>query len=203
MSSIPNAEAHRKAHHSVESLFVRRWSPRAMNGKPLAEAEMLRLFEAARWAPSTYNEQEWRFLYARRDTPHWRTFFDLLMEANQAWCRHGGLLGVVLARKTFTRNNQPNPVHLFDVGTAWENLALQAAAMGLVCHGMAGFDFEKARATLNVPDTFAVAAMFVVGHAGNPEELAPELRQREEPSGRRPVKESICEGPFRVGPMVG
>ena len=203
MSQLHNAEAHRKADCPIEPLFIRRWSPRAMNGQPLSEEDLLRLFEAARWAPSTYNEQEWRFLYARRDTPHWQTFFDLLMEANQAWCRQGAVLAVVLARKTFTHNSKPNPVHLFDTGSAWENLALQAGAMGLVCHGMAGFDFEKARTRLKVPEQFAVAAMFVVGHPGDPAALPPELREREKPSQRRPVRESICEGPFRAGPMAG
>jgi nitroreductase len=102
----------------------------------------------------------------------------------------------VLARKTFTRNGKPNPVHLFDTGSAWENLALQATAMGLVCHGMAGFDFEKARADLKVPDEFAVAAMFALGHPGKPDALPPDFRKLETPSSRRPIKESICEGPF-------
>src|SRR5713226_3405008 len=134
MTHIPKADQVRKADHPVEPIFLRRWSPRAMSGEPISCTEMLTLFEAARWAPSTYNEQEWRFLYARRDTPHWQTFFDLLMEANQAWCRQGAVLGVVLARKIFTHNGKPNPVYLFDSGGAWENLALQAAAMGLVCH---------------------------------------------------------------------
>jgi len=155
------------------------------------------LFEAARWAPSTYNEQEWRFLYARRDTSHWQTFFDLLMDANKAWCKNAAVLSVVLARKTFTQSGKPNPVHLFDTGSAWENLALQATAMGIVSHGMAGFDFEKARTVLRVPQEFAVAAMFALGRPGDPDLLAPELREREKITGRRPVRESVCEGPFK------
>src|SRR5215475_3353156 len=164
MSQLPKAEDFRKADYPIEPLFPRRWSPRAMSGQPITEEEMLTLFEAARWAPSTYNEQEWRFLYARRDTPHWQTFFDLLGEGNQMWCRNAAVLAVVLARKTFARNNKPNPVYLFDTGSAWENLALQATAMGIVSHGMAGFDFDKARTELRVPDHFAVAAMFALGH---------------------------------------
>jgi nitroreductase len=154
------------------------------------------VFEAARWAPSTYNEQEWRFLYARRDTPHWPLFFGLLMEANQAWCNRAAVLAVLLARKTFTRNNHPNPVHLVDAGSAWENLALQATTMGLVAHGMAGFDFEKARSALHVPEHFAVAAMIALGRPGDPADLTPELREREILTGRRPARESIHEGPF-------
>jgi nitroreductase len=197
MSQHPKAEDYRKPEFPIEPLFYRRWSPRAMSGEPLKETELLTLFEAARWAPSTYNEQEWRFLYARRDTPQWADFFGLLMEANQAWCKHAAVLSVVVARKTFTRNNQPSPVHVFDVGTAWQNLALQATAMGLVCHGMAGFHFDKARTVLKIPDEFAVAAMFALGRPGDPGSLPPELREREKPSVRRPVRESICEGVFR------
>ena len=198
MSQLPKPGQHRKPDHAIEPLFFRRWSPRSMSGQPLSQEELLTLFEAARWAPSTYNEQEWRFLYARRDTPHWQTFFDLLAEGNQAWCRNAAVLVVVLARKTFTRNGKPNPVHLFDAGAAWENLALQATVMGLVAHGMQGFDFEKARTALKVPDHYAVAAMFALGHPGNPEGLPPDYRKLEVPNGRRPVSESICEGPFAL-----
>jgi len=196
MSNLPKAEDFRKADHPIESLFIRRWSPRAMSGEPLSEVEMLTLFEAARWAPSTYNEQEWRFLYARRDTPHWKTLFDLLAEGNQAWCKRAALLCVVVAHKFFQQSGKPNPVHVFDSGLAYENLALQGAAMGLVVHGMQGFDFEKARTSLSVPDAYTVCAMFAVGRPGDPEQLDPETRKREKPSPRKPVREIICEGNF-------
>lgn len=167
-----------------------------MSGLSLTDDELLTLFEAARWAPSTYNEQEWRFLYARRESPHWASFFELLVEGNRAWCQNAAVLTVVLAHKVFALNSKPNPVHLFDCGSAWQNLALQASAMGLVAHGMQGFDFEKARTTLRVPDDFAVAAMFALGRPGDPDLLPEPLREREVPSDRRPVRESICEGPF-------
>src|SRR6185295_1918112 len=114
------------------------------------QSELDRLFEAARWAPSTYNEQEWRFLYARRDGPHWQTFMGILMEANQAWCKNAAALIVVTSKKTFARNGNPNPVHTFDSGLASMNLLLQGSTMGLVTHGMAGFDRDKARAELGI-----------------------------------------------------
>jgi nitroreductase len=196
MSQLPRVEEHRKPEFPIESIFYRRWSPRAMSGESISEHELLTIFEAARWAPSTYNEQEWRFLYARRDTPQWAQFFDLLMDANKAWCQRAAVLVVVLARKTFTRNGKANPVHLYDVGSAWQNAALQATAMGLVSHGMAGFDFARARSALKVPEHFEVAAMFALGRPGNPEELPENYREMEVPSQRRPVRESICEGPF-------
>lgn len=196
MSTHPNPLDSRFPDHPIEPLFLRRWSSRAMSGDALTETELLTLFEAARWAPSTYNEQEWRFLYARRESPHWSRFFDLLMSANQVWCGRAAVLIVVLSHKVFSRNGQPNPVHTFDAGAAFENLALQGAAMGLVVHGMAGFDREKARAELNVPDDYDVEAMIAVGHPGDPELLPPDVRGREIPSGRKPVGEIAREGLF-------
>ncbi|HVT27380.1 MAG TPA: nitroreductase family protein, partial [Lacipirellulaceae bacterium] len=195
-TSMINALDYRQPDHPVEELFVARWSPRAMTGAPLANGELETLFEAARWAPSTYNEQEWRFLFARRETPQWQTFFDLLVEGNQAWCKNAAALVVILAKKTFTQNGKPNPVHLFDAGAAFENIALQGSLMGLVVHGMQGFDFDKARAALKVPDDYDVTAMFAAGHAAEPDTLPEQLRAREKPSGRKPLAEIVCEGPF-------
>ena len=196
MAILPSGREHRTPDYPIETLFIDRWSPRSMSGEPLADAELMRLFEAARWAPSTYNEQEWRFLYARRESPHWPAFFGLLMEANQVWCAKAGVLIVVLSHKVFSRNGNPNPVHTFDSGAAFENLALQGTAMGLVVHGMAGFDRGRARAALQVPDDYDVEAMVAVGHPGDPAELSPQLREREVPSGRKPVVEIAREGPF-------
>lgn len=189
----------RKPGHPIQPLFLKRWSPRAMNGDALSDTDLMRLFEAARWAPSTYNEQEWRFLYAHRNTPHWGRFFGLLVKANQLWCERASVLVVVLSHKVFTRNGKTNPVHTFDSGAAFENLALQGTAMGLVVHGMAGFDNDKARAELKVPDDYSVEAMIAIGHPGDPAQLPNELREREFPSDRKPVSELICAGEFAFG----
>lgn len=186
----------RTADHPIEPLFLKRWSPRAMSGEAISDEQMLTLFEAARWAPSTYNEQEWRFLYAQRETPQWPAFFDLLVEGNRAWCQNASLLVVILAHKVFSRNGKPNPVHLFDCGCAFENLALQGAAMNLVVHGMQGFDYDRAREALKVPEDYAVVAMFAVGKPGDEAQLPEPLRDREKPSERKPLGEIICEGPF-------
>jgi nitroreductase len=196
MSALPDPRDHRRADHEIEPLFTRRWSPRAMNASPVAAADLNRLFEAARWAPSTYNEQEWRFLYAHREGPHWNTFFGLLMEANQMWCKNAGVLIVVVSHKVFERNKNPNPVHTFDSGLASENLLLQAATMGLVAHGMAGFDRARAKVQLVVPDDYQVEAMIAVGHPGDPADLPESLREREIPSGRKPIGEIALEGTF-------
>jgi nitroreductase len=196
MSKLPDPLEHRKADWPIERIFLKRWSPRAMSGEALKTEELKTLFEAARWAPSTYNEQEWRFLYALRDTEHWPTFFGLLVEGNQAWCGNAAVLVVVLSHKVFSRNGKPNPVHTFDAGSAWENLALQGGVMGLVVHGMAGFDRDRARAALRVPDDYDVEAMIAIGRPGDPDALPPELRKMEVPTGRKKVEEISREGPF-------
>lgn len=196
MSELPKALDHRQADHDIESIFVERWSPRAMTGEAITPAELNRLFEAARWAPSSYNEQPWRFLYARRDTPHWQKFFDLLLPANQAWASTAGALMLLVSNQNFSRNQKPNRVHVFDAGSAWENLALQGSRMGLVVHGMAGFDVDKAKADLNVPGDFSVIAMIAVGRPGDPSKLHESLQGAEKPTGRKKVAEIAIEGGF-------
>ena len=196
MAELPNVSDHRKADHEVESIFVDRWSPRAMNGKAVSQAELNQMFEAARWAPSAFNEQPWRFLYARRDSEHWQKFFDLLVPANQAWCANAGALLLVVSSQSFARNQKPNRVHVFDAGSAWQNLALQGSRMGLVVHGMAGFDVDNAKADLNVPDDFTTIAMVAVGYPGDPDKLPEQIRDGEKPSGRRKVEEIALEGGF-------
>ncbi len=196
MAKLPDPLQHRKADHPIETLFLQRWSPRAMTGQPIADSDLNRLLEAARWAPSTNNEQEWRYLYAKRTGPHWQTFFDLLAPGNQVWCKNAAVLVVILSKKTFTRNGKPNPVHTFDSGASFENLALQGAAIGIVVHGMAGFDRNKARQSLSVPDDYDVEAMVAIGQPGDPDTLPPELREREIPSGRKKISDFTREGPF-------
>lgn len=196
MATLPDATKVRKSDYPINPLFLKRWSPRAMTGEPLSERELMTLFEAARWAPSTYNEQEWRFLYANKNGSQWNTFLGLLMQANQVWCNNASVLVVVLSKKTFTLNGKVNPVHTFDAGASFENLALQGAEMGLVVHGMAGFDRDKARKELNVPEDFNVEAMIAIGKPGDPDSLPPELRDREKPSDRKPIKDIVREGVF-------
>ncbi len=198
MSTLPDPLHHRTADHPIEELFLKRWSPRAMNGTPVAQTDLNRLLEAARWAPSSYNEQEWRYLYAHRDTPHWETFLHLLMEANQAWCLRAGVLIVIASAKKFSRNGKPNGVHSFDTGASFQNLALQGTALGLVVHPMAGFDRRKAREELRIPDDYDVEAMVAIGHPGSPDELPEGYRDIEIPSGRKPISQIACEGPFAL-----
>ena len=186
----------RKADHPVDELFLDRWSPRAMSHEGVSEEDLLTLLEAARWAPSSYNNQPWRILYARRDTDHWPTFFGLLVEGNQAWAADAAALLLFVSKETFDFNGKPYPTHSFDTGAAWENLALQATLKGMVAHGMQGFDYERARSELNIPEGFRVEAMAAVGRPGDPQRLPERLRAREAPSDRKPLGQTTCEGPF-------
>jgi nitroreductase len=187
----------RRADHPVDSLFIDRWSPRAMTGEELPEEELMILFEAARWAPSSANNQPWRILYARRGSEHWPLFYDLLVDSNKVWAQNAAVLLLFISKTTLDYNGKPYPTHSYDTGAAWENLALQGFLKGHVVHGMQGFDYERARTVLNIPDGFRVEAMAAIGRPGRKETLPEELQKRELPNERRSLAETICEGPFR------
>lgn len=186
----------RRADYPIDKLFLDRWSPRAMSGAALAEDELMVLFEAARWAPSSFNNQPWRVLYAPRDSEHWPLFLGLLVEGNRVWARQAAALLVFLSKTTFDHNGKPARTHSFDTGAAWVSLALQASLRGYVAHGMQGFDYERARTELKVPEEYQVEAMAAVGLPGPREELPENLRAVEAPNDRRPLTGSVCEGPF-------
>ncbi len=120
----------RKADYPIDSLFLDRWSPRAMSGESITDEELFTLFEAARWAPSSYNGQPWRMLYAKRETAHWPRFLELLVEFNQTWAKNAAALVVFISKTTFDHNGEPAATHSFDTGAAWENFALQGALRG-------------------------------------------------------------------------
>src|SRR6516162_8990363 len=181
----------RKADYPIEPLLLDRWSPRAMSGEEISEEELMRLFEAARWAPSSFNSQQWRALYALCGTEHWQTFFDLLVDANKAWAKNAAVLVVFISRKNFGHNDEPSVAHSYDCGAAWENFALQGFQQGLVVHGMEGFDYERARKELRIADEFQVQAMGAVGKPGSKESLPEKLQARESPNARRNLSESV------------
>lgn len=187
----------RKPTYQINDIFIERWSPRAMSGEPLGQEELFKLFEAARWAPSSYNGQPWRFLYAHRGTPAWKTFFDLLVPFNQSWAHTAAVLVVIISKKTFEYNDKPSRTHSFDAGSAWMSLALQGSMNGLVVHGMEGFDYEKARIDLLIPDDFAIEAMCAIGRPGNIKDLPADLQEREQLSDRKPLQEIASEGTFQ------
>lgn len=156
----------RRPGYEIHPIILSRWSPRAMTGEGLSDDELMPLFEAARWAPSSYNGQPWRFVYAKRETEHWDKFYNLLAEGNKLWAQKAAVLVVVVSRKRFEHNEKPARTHSFDAGAAWENLALEGTRRGLVIHGMQGFDYDKARDVLGIPEAFQVEAMIAIGKRG-------------------------------------
>jgi nitroreductase len=189
---------YRKTQYKVGPLFVNRWSPRAMSGEEIEGKDLMALFEAARWAPSSFNNQPWRFLFARRGTEHWEKFFGLLTDRNKLWVKNAAVLIVMVSKTTFDHNGKPARTHSFDAGAAWENLALQGTAMGFVVHGMQGFSYSRAREELGVPGEYEVEAMAAVGKPGKKEDLPKELQLQEYPSPRKKINEIVFEGFFKV-----
>jgi nitroreductase len=186
----------RKPDHEISPLFNNRWSPRAMTGEEITREELMRMLEASRWAMSSMNNQPWRFLFAFRNTTHWEKFFGLLVQSNQAWCKNAAALIVVVSKRTFDHNGKPARTHTYDTGAAWYSFALQGVMMGLVVHGMQGFDYDRAASELGVTDEYQVEAMAAVGRPGNKEDLPPALQERESPSQRKKVEEIAFEGGF-------
>ncbi|MBI2775317.1 nitroreductase family protein [Candidatus Dependentiae bacterium] len=187
----------RKSSYAINPIILNRWSPRAMSGEPLTDKELMQLFEAARWAPSSFNNQPWRFIYAKKNTDSWEKFFNLLVPANQSWAKNAAALVVIISRNNFSYNNKPSRTHTFDTGSAWENLALQGYQDGLVVHGMEGFDYDRAKKELIIPDGYTVEAMCAIGKPGKKEDLPKELQENEVPSDRNPLESIVFEGTFK------
>ncbi len=191
----------RVADYPIESVFLERWSPRAFTGEAIPEAELFSLFEAARWAPSAYNSQPWRFIYARRDTPHWQPFLDILIEFNQSWVKNAAALVYLVSKSTMLPPGKdrevPSHSHSFDAGAAWGALGLQAVKSGWATHGMVGLDFDRAFADLGLVEGWRVEAAIAIGRRGDKSMLPEGLQARETPSPRLPVKVTAMEGKFR------
>tara|TARA_R110000787_G_scaffold48123_2_gene116188 strand:- start:1437 stop:2018 length:582 start_codon:yes stop_codon:yes gene_type:complete len=188
----------RTADYPILPMFTERWSPRAFDARTISEEQLFTLFEAARWAPSSLNVQPWRFAYALRGDAHWEDFVSTLVPGNQAWAASAAALVFVISATQMEYKGQmtPNETHSFCAGSAWMSLALQAHAMGLITHGMAGFDREAANKVLNVGDGFHVNAAVAIGYQGDKASLPESYREREIPSDRRPITESVFQGPM-------
>lgn len=190
----------RQPAHPIHPLFTDRWSPRAYSGEAISTPELLTLLEAARWAPSAYNAQPWRFVYARRDSPAWQAIFDSLIEFNQGWAQRAAALVVVVSAKDATfpgaADAAPNPWHAFDAGAAWASLAFQATLSGWSAHGMAGFDADALRAAVDLPQTYAIQTVVAIGRRGDKSVLPEALQAREVPNDRYPLALLAAEGRF-------
>ena len=170
----------------IADLIANRWSPRAFDAaKPVSQAQIIALLEAARWAPSCFGDQPWRFLICQKnsnqnaDTEAWQQAFDCLASSNQTWVQAAPILMLTCADTLFGHNQSPNRWAQHDTGAAAENLCLQASHMGLAAHQMGGFNADLARDKFAIPAQYTPMAMIAVGYAGNPNQLPDELKQRE------------------------
>lgn len=178
---------------SVHELIRRRWSPRSFSTREVSDEDLKTVLEGARWAASSFNEQPWRFLVARKSNPAaYEKILGLLVPANQAWAKTAPVLLIMAAKRTFSHSGSPNRFGLHDSGQALAQLFLQATALGLHAHGMAGFDAERARKELEIPDDYDLAAAAALGYLARPDQLPEQYRQSEVAKRtRKPLNEIV------------
>lgn len=189
----------------VHNLIRDRWSPRAFDSRPIEPEKLRSLFEAARWAASSYNAQPWYFIVARKDEPeNYKKILDCFVEFNQGWAKGAPVVALSVARLKFEHNGALNNHAFHDVGQAAANLALQATALGLQVHQMAGILPEKAREIFGIPEGYEAVAGFAIGYPGNPDSLPGQLREQEHaPRTRKPLDSFVFTGKWgQVSPVV-
>jgi len=170
-----------------------RWSPRSFSDRAVSAADLRKIFEAARWAPSSFNEQPWRFLVGMRNSETYEKIGTSLGEFNQKWALQAPVLILGAAKKHFSHNNTPNGYAVFDLGAASGFITLQAAALGIATHQMAGFDQRIAREALQIPDEVDLGSVMAMGYQGDPSALPHEQMRVQEtsPRTRKPLTEIV------------
>ena len=184
------------AQHSIHELIQKRWSPRAFSGQPVPPEVLRSLFEAARWAPSSNNEQPWAFLVtASDDKENHAKMLSTLVEFNQGWAKHAPVLAIAVSELAFAKNGHPNRNAFYDTGAAVALLTVEATYQGLFVHQMAGFDPHKAIELFEIPSGWEPIAALTIGYPGNPDSLPDPLRQRElAPRERKPLEAFVMDG---------
>lgn len=186
--------------HPIEQIFADRWSPRAFEATSMPASDLLTILEAARWAPSAFNVQPWRFLYSHRDDAHWQNYLNLLDPFNASWAQNASALVFVLSDTVMpgdgTRPQKLSRTHSFDAGAAWAQLALQATSLGYQAHAMAGVYFDRSHQKLTVPEHYRVEIAIAIGKRVDSSVLPQELQDREVPSQRLSVDEIAFAGVF-------
>lgn len=180
-------------------LLDERWSPRSFDESAMPQADLDTILSAATLAPSAYNYQPWRFLYAHRGDANWEQFLSALVPFNQSWAKDASVLLYIVTDELMRsdKGDNPNHSHSFDAGTAWAHLALQAHQLGYRTHGMTGVDFAKARDVLGVPEGYRIEAAIAIGTQDSADKLPDGLREREKPgSPRKPISEVATAGKF-------
>ncbi|PZE22501.1 nitroreductase family protein [Paenibacillus xerothermodurans] len=191
----PEVAGHRKSEYPVNPQFLNRWSSRALSDRKVTEQDLFTVLEAGHWAPSSYNDQPWRFIYAHTEE-QLTVFHQFINEFNNTWAANAPVL-ILLASDKRRPNGDLNGAHSFDAGTAWGSIALQANLLGLTTRAMGGFDHDKARRLLNVPDSFELHVVIALGYPGDKDQLPPNLRDMDVPTSRRPLKEVIFKGTMK------
>lgn len=188
-----NNTKHPPAVDGVLPIFHARWSPRSFSDRAVSPADLAKVFEAARWAASSFNEQPWRFMVGARGTEAYKKIFDSLVPFNQMWAASAPVLIMGAAKTSFSHNNTPNRVAFYDLGAAASYLTLQAAALGLATHQMAGFDESVARKAFAIPDNYLLGAVIALGYQGEPAALPNEqfVAQEVAPRSRKPLKDFV------------
>jgi len=181
--------------HPILDLLADRFSPYAFDPRPVENDKLLSCFEAARWAASSYNEQPWSFIVAEReDETEFARLLDCLVETNQAWAQHAGVLMLTVAARQFSRNGKPNRMAEHDIGLAVGNLTVQATSLGLAVHQMAGINPSKARQTFQIPDTHEPLTAIALGYAAAPSGDSPLSERDRAPRSRKPLSEFVFRG---------
>jgi len=189
----------RLAEHSVDPLFLERWSPRSFTDETMSAEELMSVLEAGRWAPSAINAQPWRFAWGLRGDEAFKGIAGALVDANRVWAEKASALVVVgskLTRLSPSGEEVSHVSHAFDAGAAWSYLALHAQMRGWVAHAMGGFDHEKAAKALDLPFGYALHAVVAIGRQGAVDGLPEGYRPREVPSQRRPLADTAGHGKF-------
>lgn len=191
--------------YPIHELLRERWSPRAFADRMVEPEKLRSLLEAARWAPSSFNEQPWSFIVATKEHPgEYERLLSCLVEGNVRWAQHAPVLMLSVAKLAFERNGKPNRHAFHDVGLAVENLVIQATVLGLAVHQMAGFHVDKARELFSIPDGHEPVAALVLGFPGDPAGLPEDLRERElAPRIRKPLESFVFTGQWgQPSPLV-
>ena len=191
--------ATRTTSNQVARVFLDRWSPRSFTDEVLPDDVLASGFEAARWAPSGFNLQPWRFIYSKRHSQSWEAFLESLSSSNREWASKASALILIASQTSLIWDGKELPAtsHSFDAGAAWSNFAHQLVLLGWSTHAIGGFDRDKARAAAKVPEGYAIETLVVVGRRGPVSALSEKLQAREAPSDRKPVQEFAFKDQFR------
>jgi nitroreductase len=184
---------HAKTEYPIQDFVAKRWSPYGFADRDVSEADLHSLFEAARWAASSFNEQPWSYIVATSaQEAEFARLLSCLVEANQSWAKAAPVLALGVATLNFKRNNKPNRVAIHDLGLATGNLVAEATARGLWIHQMGGILPDRAREIYGIPEGSEAVTGIAIGYAGDPETFPEEIRKRElAPRERKPQREFV------------